>query len=77
MNIHILAKVLHSRNEPGDLVEMEDIFILRPASSTEFRAGSCCDSEVGWGPRMCKVLPGCIIAHSQTPTHVHGTAKLR
>ena len=44
---------------------------LRPAPSTEFRGGSCRDSQIGWRPHICKVLPECIKAHSKTPMHLH------
>ena len=44
---------------------------LRLAPSTEFRGGSCRDSQIGWRPHICKVWPGCIKAHSKTPTHLH------
>ena len=46
---------------------------LRPAPSTEFRGGSCRDSQIGWRPHICKALPGCIIAHSKTPVNLHTT----
>ena len=61
------------RNDPGNRVEVKDIFILRPAPSTEFRGGSRCDSQIGWRPHICKVLPQCITAHSKTPTNLHIT----
>ncbi len=47
------------------------MFTSRPAPSTEFRGGSHCDSQIGWGRHICKVLPGCITKHSKTPTNVH------
>ena len=43
------------------------MLISRPALSTEFRRSSCCHSQIGWRPNICKVLPGCIITHSKTP----------
>ena len=73
MHSDILAKVLNFRNDPGNPVEVKNMFTLRPAPSTEFQGGSCCDSQVCQGPHICRVLPGCVIAHSKTPTHVHGT----
>ena len=45
---------------------------LRPAPSTEFRGGSCRDSQIGWRPHICKVLPGCIRTHSKTPMNGNG-----
>ena len=54
-----------SRNDLGNWVKVKDMFTLRPAPSTEFRGGSCCGSQIGWGPHICKVLPGCIITHSK------------
>ena len=62
-----------SRNDLGNWVKVKDMFTLRPAPSTEFRGGSCCGSQIGWGPHICKVLPGCIIAHSKTPINIHVT----
>ena len=44
---------------------------LRPAPSTEFRGGSHCDSQIGWGPHIFKVLPGCITTDSKTPIDEH------
>ncbi len=49
------------------------MFTLRPAPSTEFQGGSCCGGEIGWGPHICKVLPGCITADSKTPMGEHVT----
>ena len=60
-----------SRNDSWNWVEVKDILTLRPAPSTEFRGGSHCDSQIGWGPHICKVLPGCIITHSKTPMNLH------
>ena len=62
-----------SRNDLGNWVKVKDMFTLRPAPSTEFRGGSCCGSRIGWGPHICKVLPGCIITHSKTPINIHVT----
>ena len=62
-----------SRNDLGNWVKVKDMFTLRPAPSTEFRGGSCCGSQIGWGPHICKVLPGCIITHSKTPINIHVT----
>ena len=62
-----------SRNDLQNQDEVKDISTLRPAPSTEFRGGSCCDSQIGWGPHICKVLPRCITAHSKTPTNLHIT----
>ena len=56
-----------SRNDLGNLVKVKDMFTLRPAPGTEFRGGSCCGSQIGWGPHICKVLSGCITADSKTP----------
>ena len=63
-----------SRNDLGNLVSVEDMFDLRPAPSTEFRDGSCYDSRTGWRRHICKVLPVCIIPHSETPPNTHVTA---
>ena len=60
-----------SRNDIRNQVEIKIFFDLRPAPSTEFRGGSRCDSQIGWGPHICKVLPGCIITHSKTPINLH------
>jgi hypothetical protein len=60
-----------SRNDLRNRVKVEDMCTLRPAPSTEFRGGSCCDSQIGWGPHTCKVLPGGIIAESKTPVNIH------
>ena len=46
MHSDILAKVLNFRNDPGNPVEVKNMFTLRPAPSTEFEGGSCCDSQV-------------------------------
>ena len=62
-----------SRNDRGNLVKVEDMFTLRPAPDTEFRGGSCCDSQIGWGPHIFKVLPGCITADSKTTMSEHAT----
>ena len=59
------------KNDLGNWAKVKDIVTLRPATSTEFRGGSCCGSQIGWGPHICKVLPGCIIAHSKTPVNLH------
>ena len=56
-----------SRNDLGNLVKVKDMFTLRPAPGTEFRGGSCCGSQIGWGVHICKVLSGCITADSKTP----------
>ena len=56
-----------SRNDLGNLVKVKDMFTLRPAPGTEFRSGSCCGSQIGWGPHICKVLSGCTTADSKTP----------
>ncbi len=56
-----------SRNDLGNLVKVKDMFTLRPAPGTEFRGGSCCGCQIGWGPHICKVLSGCISADSKTP----------
>ena len=55
------------RNVSENRVKIKDVFISRPAPSTEFRRGSCCHSQIGWRPYICKVLPGCVITHSKTP----------
>jgi hypothetical protein len=47
-----------SRSDIGNGVEVEDMFTLRPAPSTEFQDG--CGSQVGWGAHVCKVVPGCM-----------------
>ena len=62
-----------SRNDLGNFVEIGDMFTLRPAPSTEFRRGSCCSSQIGWGPNICKVLPGCVITHSKIPQEYTNT----
>ena len=62
-----------SSNDPGNGVEVKGIFTLRPAPRTEFRGGSHCDSQIGWGPYIFKVLPGCITADSKTPMSEHAT----
>ena len=62
-----------NRNDLGNQAEVKDTSTLRPAPSTEFRGGSHCDSQVGWGPNIYKVLPRCITAHSKTPTNLHIT----
>ena len=62
-----------SRNDIRNQVEIKDLFDLRPAPSTEFRGGSHCDSQIGWGHHICKVLRGCIMTHSKTPTNLHIT----
>ena len=56
-----------SRNDIGNLVQVKDMFTLRPAPGTEFRGGSCCGSQIGRGPHICEVLSGCITADSKTP----------
>ena len=56
-----------SRNGIGNFVEIKNMFALRPAPSTEFQGGPCCSSQIDWGPNICKVLPGCITADSETP----------
>ena len=66
-----------SRNGSGNRVQVKDNFTSRPAFSTEFRGGSCCESRIGRGAQICKVLPGCIPAPSKTPANVHVTIKLR
>ena len=58
------------RNHLGNLVEVKDMLTSRPAPSTEFRGGSCLDSQIGWRPNIFKVLPGCIKAYSKTPIHL-------
>ena len=65
-----------SRNDSGHFVEVKDTFTLRLASGTEFRGSSCCDSQIGRGPQICKVLPECIPAHPKTPANVHITDKI-
>ena len=57
----------NSRNDLGNQVKVKDISTLRPVPSTEFRGGSCCGSQISWGPHICKVLPGCIKTCSKTP----------
>ena len=47
------------------------MFTLRPAPSTEFQGGPCCSSQIDWGPNICKVLPGCTTADSETPMGEH------
>ena len=47
-------------------VEVKDITTLRPGPCKEFRSGSHCGSEIGWGCHICKKMPGCIKAHSKT-----------
>ena len=59
-----------SRNDSEIQAKIKDISTLRPAPSTEIRGGSHCDSQIGWGPHICKVLPRCITAHFKTPTNV-------
>ena len=44
---------------------------LRAAPRTEVRGGSRCDSQIGRGPPICQVLPGCIITHSETSRTMH------
>ena len=60
-----------SRNDIRNLVKIKDLFALRPAPSTEFRRGSHCDVQIGCGPHICKVLPGCIMTHSKTSINLH------
>ena len=60
-----------SGNDLGNLVKVKDMCTLRPAPGTEFRGGSCCGSQIGWGPHICKVLSGCITADSKTPMDEH------
>ena len=62
-----------SRNDLGNWVEVKDMLTSRPALSTEFRGGSCHDSQIGWRPHIRKGLPGCIIAHSKTPANLYTT----
>ena len=62
-----------SRNDLGNQAEIKDISTLRLAPSTEFRGGSCCGSQIGWGGHIFKILPRCIPAHSKTPTKSHIT----
>ena len=62
-----------STNDLGNQAEIKAISTLRPAPSTEFRGGSHCDSQIGWGHHICKVLRGCIMTHSKTPTNLHIT----
>ena len=62
-----------SRNVLGKLVEVKDMFTLRPAPSTEFEGGSQCDSQICWEAHICKVLPGCVTADSKTPMGEHVT----
>ena len=71
-----LISLVISRNDLGNQIKIVDISTSRPASGAAFRGGSCCDGQIGWGPHICKVLPGCMIARSKTPTHVYGTTKL-
>ena len=47
------------------------MFILRPATSTEFGGCSHYGSQISWGRHICKVLPGCIKQHSKTPINTH------
>ncbi len=65
------------RNDLGNWDKVKDIVTLRPATSTEFRSDSCCSSQIGWGPHICKVLSGCIIAHSKTPINLRTTCIVR
>ena len=67
------ARFSISRNGLGNRAEVKDISTLRPAPSTEFRGGSCCNSQMGWRPHICKILPGCITAHSKTHISLHAT----
>ena len=60
-----------SNNDSGNEVEVRDISTLRPAPSTECRGGSCCDSQMGWGPHICKVLPGRITTEIKTHIGEH------
>ena len=60
-----------SRNDLGNWLEVEDMLTLCPIPSTEFRGGSCRDSEIGWRLHICKDSPGCIIAHAKTPVNLH------
>ena len=62
-----------SRNDLGNQAEIKDISTLRPAPSTEFEGGSGCNSQIGWGPHVCKVLAGCISVHSRIPINLHNT----
>ena len=57
----------------GNQAEIKDISTLRPGPGTEFRGSSCSDSQIGWGPHIFKVLPGCIKAHSKTAMSEHAT----
>ena len=54
-------------------MEIRDVFTLRLAPSTEFRGGSCCSSQIDWGPNIRKVLPGYVTADSKTPMGEHVT----
>ena len=62
-----------STHDLGNQSEIKDISTLRPGPGTEFRGGSWSDSQIGWGPHIFKVLPGCITAHSKTPMGEHAT----
>ena len=66
-------RFLFSKNARGNQVKLKDMLTLRLAPMTECQGGSRCDSQIGWRPYVCKVLPGCITAHSKTPTNVHIT----
>ena len=55
------------RNVLENWIQIKDVLTWRPAPSTEFGRGSCCHSQIGWRPYICKVLPGCVITHFKTP----------
>ena len=52
-------------------VETARFETLRPAPSTEFRGGSCYDSQISWGHRFCKVLQERVETHSKTPIRTY------
>ena len=54
-----------SRTNSGYQAEIKDISTLALAASTKIRDGACCDSQIGWRPHICKVLPGCIMKDSE------------
>lgn len=42
--------------------------VVSPRDTEQFQDGSRWDGKIGWVHHICKVLPGCITAHSKTPT---------
>ena len=47
-------------------VETRHFETLRPVPRTEFRSGSCYDSQISWGHHFRKVLQERVETHSKT-----------